>query len=135
MEALFYLADQNPHRDRSRGITAYTRGLISGLRATGKFEITVLSSRSSDQGEDNVHNVSLPFRTDHLPGPVTADFMHAMWAPRLPLVHYPKGFMPGLRPKCALICATVHDVILQHNMDRYPASRGRVAFAYWRRIL
>jgi glycosyltransferase involved in cell wall biosynthesis len=134
MDALFYLADQNPHRDRSRGITAYTRGLIAGLLASG-VEITVLTSRSSYKVEGDVRHLSLPFRTNHLVGRMAADFIHPLWIPPLPLVHYPKGFLPGLRPKSALLCGTVHDLILQHYIDHYPASRSRVAFSYWLQVL
>ncbi|HEY8672010.1 MAG TPA: glycosyltransferase, partial [Terriglobales bacterium] len=109
----------------------YTRGLIASILAAGGCEITVLTSRSSYTGEGNVRRLSLPFRTDHLAGRLAADFIHPLWLPRVPLVHYPKGFLPGLRPKCALLCGTVHDLILQHYIDHYPHSRSRVAFAYW----
>src|SRR5207244_1733420 len=131
MQALFYLADQNPPRDRSLGITAYTQGLITGLLTTSQFDISVLTSRSSYKPEGNVRELSLPFRTAHLPGRLTADFLHPLWLRRTPIVHYPKGFLPGLRPECDLLCATVHDVILQYNYNRYPASRSKLAFVYW----
>lgn len=135
MEVLFYLADQNPERDRSRGITEYTHGLIRALVEDGGYEITALTSRSSDQGGSGIHRRCLPFRTDHLAGRMAADCLHPMSLPRFPVVQYPKGFLPGLRPKASLVCGTVHDLILQHYMDRYPDSRSKFAFAYWLRTL
>lgn len=135
MELLFYLADQNPERDRSRGITGYTRGLIRALVETGGYEITALTSRSSDKGGSSIRRRCLPFRTDHLFGRMLADCLHPVGLPRFPVVHYPKGFLPGLRPKASLVCGTVHDLVLQHYMDRYPESRTKLAFAYWLRVL
>jgi glycosyltransferase involved in cell wall biosynthesis len=135
MEALFYLADQNPQRDRSLGITEYSRGLISSLRDSFGLRISVLTSKSSYQGEGAVTRISLPFGTGRAVGRLAADFLHPLWLPRAALVHYPKGFLPGLRPRAGLLCGTVHDVILQHYADRYPRARSRLAYTYWLGVL
>jgi glycosyltransferase involved in cell wall biosynthesis len=135
MEALFYLADQNPHRDRSLGITEYSRGLISNLVTDHKVAVTVLTSKSAYQGENNIKSIALPFRTDRFPGRIAADFLHPLWLPKSTLVHYPKGFLPAMRPKADLICGTVHDLILQHYADNYPHARSKFAYLYWLHIL
>ncbi len=135
MEALFYLADQNPERDRSRGITEYTSGLMRALGEIGGFEISSLVSHSSYRAGIDVRRRTLPFRTDHFIGRMLADLLHPLWVPPFPIVHYPKGFLPGLRPKASLVCGTVHDLILQHYIDKYPNSRSKSAFAYWLWVL
>lgn len=135
METLFYLADQNPHRDRSRGITEYSSGLINGLAATGELKVRVVTSQSSYQGEGSESAIKLPFRTDWLGGRLVADVLSQIWISSPDILHYPKGFMPGLKPRAQLICGTVHDMILQYYMDHYPAARSKLAYAYWLQVL
>ncbi len=91
----------------------------------------MLVSRSSYPGEEGILRRVFPARTDYVFGRLAADFLNPLWLPRADLFHYPKGFLPGLRPGRGVIVGTVHDVILQHYADRYPESRSRAAFAYW----
>ncbi len=134
MKVLFYLADQNPQRDRTRGITEYTRGLISSLQASGEIEIATVVSRSSFRAESVAGETVIPFRTDRIPGRIAADTLHPYWFPRAPLVHYPKGFLPPFPPR-GILCGTVHDLILQYYADKYPETRSRLAWAYWLGVL
>jgi glycosyltransferase involved in cell wall biosynthesis len=128
-----YCADQNTHRDRSRGITRYTYGLLSHLRDTKAARLLALVSKSSFQIPDGIEQFSLPFRTDHVAGRLLADHVHPFMAPqtRADVWHYPKGFLPaGFQIKARKV-GTVADVMLQHDFDYHPQSRSRLAFAYW----
>jgi glycosyltransferase involved in cell wall biosynthesis len=149
MRVHFYLADQNPHRDRSRGITEYTDGLLRELSRRPGLELEGLVSLSSyrPRGGD-IALRALPFRTDHVPGRLVADHAHALAIrSSADLCHYPKGFLPLLgRPQASTrahgrsrartpVVGTVHDAILQFYADRYPASRSPLAFRYWLGLL
>ena len=128
----FYCADQNPHRDRSLGITSYTRGLLTHLQEKPGISLSAVTSRSSFALPDGVPSRRLPFRTDSMPGRLVADHLHPLWArSRSALWHYPKGFLPAIaRPAAPAVC-TIHDAILQHYADHYPQTRSRTDFAYW----
>lgn len=135
MKLLLYLADQNPQRDRSRGITGYSEGLISNLHADPGFEVSLMTSKSSYHCKDGGREIELPFRTDNLPGRIIADWLHPLWFPKGALFHYPKGFLPGMRPSGGAVFGTVHDVILQHYADHYPHARSKFAYTYWLQAL
>jgi glycosyltransferase involved in cell wall biosynthesis len=129
----FYCADQNTHRDRSRGITRYTYGLLSHLRDAKAARLLALISKSSFQIPDGIEQFSLPFRTDHVAGRLLADHVHPLIAPqdKADIWHYPKGFLPaGFQVKAKKV-GTVADVMIQHDFDCHPESRSRLAFAYW----
>ncbi len=129
----FYCADQNPHRDRSRGITIYTRGLLTHLRAIDTLALSALTSKSSFPVPDGVKRITLPFPTHHLAGRLLADHFHPLMIRQdaFKIWHYPKGFLPrGFRVRAKTV-GTVPDVMLQLYADRHPASRSRLAFAYW----
>ena len=129
----FYCADQNPQRDRSRGITHYTSGLLSHLRDTKSVGLKALVSKSSFAIPDGIERAILPFRTDHLVGRLLGDHLHPLMARRsiVDIWHYPKGFLPmGFQVKGKRV-GTVADVMLQFDADHHPESRSRLAFAYW----
>ena len=132
----FYCADQNPHRDRSLGITSYTHGLLTHLQRRPEISLHAVTSRSSFQLPEGVREERLPFRTDGTTGRLAADHLHPLASrPRSAVWHYPKGFLPMLsRPQGRLVC-TVHDTILQHYADKYTETRSRLAFAYWLHLL
>ena len=128
----FYCADQNPHRDRSLGITSYTRGLLGALAENARIQLSAVSSVSSFALPPRILDERLSFRTDSTPGRLLADHLHPLLTrTRADLWHYPKGFLPWFfRPNAPVVC-TVHDAILQHYADRYPHTRSRADFTYW----
>jgi glycosyltransferase involved in cell wall biosynthesis len=128
----FYCADQNPHRDRSLGITSYTRGLLTHLQRVPELSLTAVTSTSSFALPAGVKEERLAFRTDSLATRLVADHLHPLAVrSRVAVWHYPKGFLPAVSRVKAAVVATVHDTILQHYADRYPQSRSRADFAYW----
>ena len=135
----FYCADQNPHRDRSRGITAYTEALMCHLQLLGvKLEAVV--SKSSFPIPANIRRWELPFRTDGGPGRLVADHLHPFFPSARKkgvsrLWHYPKGFLPLFGSRRMPRVGTIADMILPFYADKYPASRPRSAFAYWFKVL
>lgn len=122
MRVAAYLADQNPHRDRSLGISRYSETLLRALRAQGDA-ITVIRSRSSLAFAD-AEQVCLPLASDRTLSRLLVDQLHGLWpaAARLSadVWLYPKGFLPWLAPLPSATVAVVQDVILQHYADRYP---------------
>ena len=137
MRVNFYLADQNPHRDRSRGITQYTSGLLRELRLRDGIEVSCLVSRSSYRPTgDGIETRVLPFRTDHVIGRLVADqFQPLLNGTKAHIWHFPKGFCSHVvRPRAPAV-GTVHDTILDFYAERYPRSRSRAAFVYWRALL
>lgn len=133
MRVGYYLSDQNPHRDRTRGITVYTAALLEQLQARHDLTIHTVRSRSSFAAPQwSQTERALPFRTDHFAGRLLGDQLHPLLAPaKVDLWHYPKGFLPlALRSRQPVV-GTVHDVILQYNADHYPGARSRAAYEYW----
>src|SRR6202040_1038313 len=95
LDVCFYCADQNPHRDRSRGITNYTSGLLVNLAKRSELSLSAVISKSSFPLPVDIPATRLPFRTDRVLGRIVADHFH----PLLPsndakTWHYPKGFLP-----------------------------------------
>lgn len=137
----YYCADQNPHRDRSRGITNFTVALLKHLYETGQLRMEVVASRSSYAMLGEIPHRSLPFRTDHFPGRLAADHLHpflvagARRTDPTRIWHYPKGFLPFGAQVRAPRVGTLHDVILQFYADHYPRSRSALNFRYWLGLL
>ena len=131
----FYCADQNPHRDRSRGITGYTYSLISHLQKRN-VRLEAVTSKSSFALPPGVPCKRLPFRTDNPAGRLLGDQLHpwlgqsdaALW-------HYPKGFLPLALHVKGRTVGTVADTILQHYADHYPETRRKLDFTYWLKML
>ncbi len=132
-----FCADQNPHRDRSIGITNYTDGLIAALRSATSLSLTALASASSYAPDfQEVEVQRIPLRTDSPVGRLLVDHLHPLCVPRAAdLWHYPKGFLPMLARVRQPVIGTVHDVILQYSADHYPGTRSAAAFAYWLGVL
>lgn len=136
LSVVFYCADQNPHRDRSLGITSYTTGFLTHLRKLGDLELCALTSRSSFKLPPGIPQRQLPFRTDNPVGRLAADHLHTLLVQTCAdLWHYPKGFLPLVfRPQVPIV-ATIHDTIVQDYADRYRTTRSAVDFAYWLHVL
>jgi glycosyltransferase involved in cell wall biosynthesis len=136
MRICFYCADQNPERDRSRGITNYTIGLLSRLHRVSGISLSAIVSKSSFGLPLDIPVTRLPFKTDRPCGRLIADQLHPfLTADDAQIWHYPKGFLPlGIQTKARKV-GTVADTILQYYADRYPDSRSKLNFAYWLRML
>ena len=134
MKVAVYLADQNPHRDRTRGVTSFTRCLLSGLAARPDITLATLVSASSYSFIDpGVRETRLPWRTDNNLLRLVTDNLSApvLDAMKPDVVYYPKGYMSYLmRPRCCVV-GTVHDTILQFYADHYPRERSRLDLVYW----
>jgi glycosyltransferase involved in cell wall biosynthesis len=130
----FYLADQNPHRDRSLGITAYTSGLLEALARVDGLTLSALVSRSSFSPPAGVAIRSLPIRTDYPAGRLLAD--HVLGPlfrapPAANLIHFPKGFLPiSGRARCPRV-GTVHDTIVVHYARAHAGYRPLRSDEYW----
>ena len=128
-----YLADQNPRRDRSMGITSMTQSLLNQFAKRDDLEITQVVSKSSFRDDGAVAATrQLPFRTDNPIGRLVADKGHSLLAsPNVDLWYYPKGYVSHLsQPKVPTV-GTMHDTIVQYYADRYPETRSSRAFNYW----
>jgi glycosyltransferase involved in cell wall biosynthesis len=137
IRAAVYLADQNPHRDRSLGITSMTRSLLNELSTRPEVELSLISSRSSFQGGyDQAKGMRFPFRTDRMVGRLICDTMHPLlMRPQCDLWYYPKGYLSLLMRPSSLVVGTMHDAIIQHYADHYPESRTSKAFKYWLQVM
>ncbi len=134
MKIAVYLADQNPHRDRTIGVTNYTRCLLSGLVNKKDISLSTLVSASSYffVGKD-VDERRLPWRTDNNFFRLATDNLSApvMDSMKTDIAYYPKGYVSYLmRPRCPVV-GTVHDTILQFYADHYPHFRSRMDLVYW----
>lgn len=137
MRVHLYLADQNPHRDRSLGISQYSTGLIANLSNRDDVEVRCTTSRSAVHPPDpDVVTRELPLRTDRVAGRLLADHLHPIiCSPAADIWHYPKGFSPLVfRPRSPAV-GTICDTIVDHQWRHFPESRSRAAFAYWRHAL
>jgi glycosyltransferase involved in cell wall biosynthesis len=130
----FYCADQNPHRDRSLGITNYTLGLLDSLKQNGAVQLHAVSSKSSQGVPPDIPKTVLPFRTDRVFGRLLADHFHPLLLGgkiHAQLWHYPKGFLPiGVQVRRPRV-GTIADTILQFYADKYPHQRSRFDYGYW----
>ena len=128
-----YLADQNPHRDRSVGITSMTKSLLGELGRRPEVDLTLIASRSSFGSSGRTEKmIRLPIKSDSGLGRIICDTLHPLLArPKCHLWYYPKGYVSlFIRPSVPMI-GTMHDTIIQHYADKYPETRSPRAFRYW----
>ena len=137
LSVTFYCADQNPHRDRSLGITSYTQGLLSELQGRPEIALSAMISRTSFAPAAGIAATVLPFATDNMVGRLLADHLHPLAgrSQQSRIWHYPKGFLPLLARVPGPVVATIHDTILQYYADHYPGTRNPLDFAYWLHVL
>lgn len=131
----FYLADQNPHRDRSLGITTITKTLMGSLVGKPEYSLSQIVSRSSFRFDHpEVKQCLLPWRTDN--GKVSrilTDNLHPLFLQnRKPDIWlYPKGYISYVSKPKGVVVSIMHDTLLQHYADHYPTTRSSLDLAYW----
>lgn len=133
MKVAIYVADQNPNRDRSLGITGYTDGLIRALTQQERIEVIAVGSQTSyAPAVEGTEILRLPLRTDRVLGRLAADNLHPLFCRTgANIWHYPKGHLPLVgRPRKPVV-GTVHDLIVQYCADHYPGARSAFAYNYW----
>ncbi|MEM8600422.1 MAG: glycosyltransferase [Bacteroidota bacterium] len=131
-----YLADQNPHRDRSLGISTVTQSILDGLSSEPNLALTAWTSRSALRPEAAVPTRSLPFRTDKAARRLLADTLHPWLIPARPDVwFYPKGYLSLLARPTRPALLLVHDAILDFYHRSYPEERSAASYAYWLKVL
>ncbi|MEJ8757041.1 glycosyltransferase [Pontibacter sp. H259] len=135
----FYLADQNPHRDRSLGITSITKTLMGGLSDVPDFTLSQIVSESSFAfDDDRIQKHVLPWRTDNSKvNRLLTDNLHPLYLNNIPadIWLYPKGYLPYLTKPKGIVVGLMHDALLQHYADKYPHFRSKLDLAYWMNIL
>lgn len=136
-----YLGDLRRTQNRSHGIVNYAVGLTNALPAHLE-QGESLSVLASDEIRAELFPEGLPDRIQvterptprHPAARLAADHVSAArWArtSRLSLVHFPKGFLPAIPPKCATV-ATVHDDIPLQGADAGPGLGERARTRYFR---
>jgi len=134
MKIAVYLADQNPHRDRTLGVTNFTQCLLSGLSLRKDLSLsTFVSASSYSFSGQGVKEIRLPWRTDHSFSRLLTDNFSApiMDLMKPDLVYYPKGYLSYFMKPHRPVVGTVHDTILQFYADHYPDYRSRMDITYW----
>lgn len=134
LKVRFYLADQNPHRDRSFGITTMTDCLLKGIDTySNEIDVTTFASKSSFTYSKSHKSTIIPWRTDRFTSRIITDNFHYCLKPNdlADINYYPKGFLPFVLDKSIPNVITVHDTILQWYADKYPESRSNLSFWYW----
>jgi len=128
-----YLADQNPHRDRSLGITSMTTSLLDELGKRDEVMLTLVTSKSSFGSSGRLEaTFQIPFRSDFGLGRFLCDTMHPLLVrPKCDIWYYPKGYLSLFSQPSVPMIGTMHDAILQHYADKYPETRSPQAFRYW----
>lgn len=133
MNITVYLADQNPQRDRSLGITNMTDVLLQAMREYSDLDIETIVSRSSYKIKgEGIQQTSLAWRSDKMIGRLLADNLHQYFKQTKPdLWLYPKGFLPFWGRPTKPCVGFIHDTILLWSYDHYPDERTRVNYLYW----
>lgn len=131
-----FLADQNPHRDRSRGITGMTRGLLDQLKTRAELKLIPVISKSSFRDDDlKQQSLLIPWRTDQMFGRLFSDALHPFLArAKADVWYYPKGYVSLLGKPRVPTVGTMHDTIIQHYADHYADTRPQRDLNYWIRV-
>ncbi len=134
-----YLADQNPGFDRSFGISRMSQIVLESLEETGAVEISAVVSKTSRRGPENAFATRLlPWGTRRKSVRFLTDHLHPLiWAAgrRQDVYYFPKGYLPLMSMLCQPSVVTIHDTIIQHYEDHYPAWRDKSEYSYWAMLL
>ncbi|MEO1629459.1 MAG: glycosyltransferase [Bacteroidota bacterium] len=131
-----YLADQNPHRDRSLGISTVTQSILEGLSAEPNLRLQAWTSRSALRPTADVPTRAFPFRTDQVGPRLLTDLFHPWLIPARPDVwFYPKGYLSLLARPTRPALLLIHDAILDFYQRTYPEDRPAASYTYWLRVL
>jgi glycosyltransferase involved in cell wall biosynthesis len=133
MKLAVYLADQNPHRDRTLGITEMTASLLYELASKEDLKLeTIVSKSSFTMNNINVLERKLPWRTDNMIGRLLTDNLHTIVVhPDVDAWLYPKGYIPFLFRTPKPCIGIVHDTILLWYYDKYRNERSQMDYFYW----
>ncbi len=136
MKIAVYLADQNPHRDRTLGVTNMTDALLCELMTVKSVQLMSIISKSSFYLKNTNHDLRLPWRTDCMVGRLVSDNLHPLFCRvDADVWFYPKGYLPwGLKPKAPCI-GMVHDTILLWYFDHYKSERSALDYLYWLNLM
>ena len=133
----YYLADLNPHRDKSIGISNYTFDLVRAVSELRQLRIHTLESRSSLHHPCADQRDCWPFRTDTVAKRMLIDAV--AWVPLnaapSEIIHFTKGLLPPTFLSTKKIVVTIHDMILDHYQRTYPEERSALEWRYWTRVL
>lgn len=137
MKVSIYLADQNPHRDRTLGITNMTHDLLSEFAKRDNIELSTVVSKSSYRLLQAGRNENiLPWRTDTLPGRLVSDNLHPKLVhSKSDLWFYPKGYLPFFDKPKKPVVGMVHDTILLWYYDYYKHERSALDYLYWLNLM
>ncbi|MDP4647450.1 MAG: glycosyltransferase, partial [Akkermansiaceae bacterium] len=134
-----YLADQNPGFDRSFGISRMSSMILGSLSEKDGISLeSVVSTTSQRPAADMSDTLTLPWGTRRKWARLATDHLHPLFTSAFhePDVYYfPKGYLPLLDSYCSPSVVTIHDTIIQHDSDRYPAWRKPREYRYWESIL
>lgn len=134
-----YLADQNPGHDRSYGISRMSQVVLRALNRTGKSEVRVITSRTSQQAPDpSITQQELPWGTRKKWVRLLTDHLHPLFfsqAEPPDVYYYPKGYLPLISGLCHPSVVTIHDTIIQYDEDHYPNWRNPSEYRYWAMML
>lgn len=128
-----YLADQNPHRDRSLGISQMTQDLLCALDAHSPFQIQTIASASSITSPlYHQQSVRYSWPTDRTLRRLVTDHFHRyLNRESVDYWYYPKGSLPRFGYKQHANLITIHDTIVAYYAEHYPSYRHRLDYAYW----
>jgi len=131
------LADQNPHRDKTLGVTAMTDALLRELVDRDSFCIETFGSKSSYHLDDSRINVRLfPWSTDRTLFRVLMDNLHPLFCrSNSDAWLYPKGYLPFCFRSASPCVGIVHDTILLWYYDHYRDTRSSLEYMYWLTLL
>jgi glycosyltransferase involved in cell wall biosynthesis len=108
---------------------------MGGLVEMPNYSLSQVVSKSSFQFEHQaVNKYLLPWRTDE--GKISrilTDNLHPLFVrtAKPDIWLYPKGYISYVSRPNELVVSVMHDALLQHYADKYPATRSKLDLAYW----